>query len=96
MILCGWLGLKHQLTNKLTNQREHPHGSVSNGCCLFVCAVLVDLTAPETGEVIDGLRANFEDIRFSVHPATVAAQWRNFQDPESGITQYEVQVERAE
>ena len=56
----------------------------------------MDLTAPETGDVIDGLSANFEDVSFSVQPATVAAQWRNFGDPESGILQYEVQVQRAE
>ena len=60
-----------------------------------MCAVLVDLTPPETGDVIDGLRPNFDDVRFSVHQATVSAQWRDFRDPESGVVSYEVQVHRA-
>ncbi|KAL8609977.1 hypothetical protein ACOMHN_029470 [Nucella lapillus] len=57
--------------------------------------VLIDLTAPQTGDVIDGLRPGFADVKYSVHQATVAAQWRGFSDPESGMTLYEVQVERA-
>ncbi|KAK7494165.1 hypothetical protein BaRGS_00014638, partial [Batillaria attramentaria] len=57
--------------------------------------VLVDLTAPEAGEVIDGLDPDFNDLSFTVHKATVAARWRGFTDPESDIIQYDVQVQRA-
>ncbi|PVD18248.1 hypothetical protein C0Q70_21774, partial [Pomacea canaliculata] len=58
--------------------------------------VLVDLTPPKEGKVIDGLSENFEDLHFSVHKSTVAARWQGFSDSESGIMQYEVQIERAE
>lgn len=65
---------------------------------IWIClvkTVLVDLTEPETGEVIDGLNPNFQDLRFSVHAASVSAQWRGFRDPESDVIQYQVQVKRA-
>lgn len=63
---------------------------------ISVLTVLVDLTPPKEGKVIDGLSENFEDLHFSVHKSTVAARWQGFSDSESGIMQYEVQIERAE
>ena len=61
----------------------------------FLLLVLVDLTEPESGEVIDGKEATFTDLQFTTNQAKVELQWRNFQDPESLIKQYEVLVESA-
>ncbi|VDI79784.1 Hypothetical predicted protein [Mytilus galloprovincialis] len=55
--------------------------------------VTVDLTEPESGEVIDGVQTGFTDLKFSPSTAKVGAQWNGFHDPESGIQQYEVSVE---
>ncbi|XP_041378093.1 uncharacterized protein LOC121390363 [Gigantopelta aegis] len=57
--------------------------------------VLVDLTPPVAGEIIDGKLGGFEDISFSLHRATVAAQWRNFSDMESDIRDFELEITRA-
>jgi hypothetical protein len=55
----------------------------------------VDLTEPESGEVVDGKDPAFKDLQFTTSQAKVQLQWRGFQDPESLIKQYEVQVESA-
>ncbi|VDI54125.1 Hypothetical predicted protein [Mytilus galloprovincialis] len=55
--------------------------------------VTVDLTEPESGEVIDGVQSGFIDLQFSPSTAKVGAQWKDYHDPESGIQQYGVQVE---
>ncbi|XP_076076023.1 uncharacterized protein LOC143046845 [Mytilus galloprovincialis] len=60
--------------------------AISNG-------VTVDLTAPESGEVIDGVQTDFTDLQYSASTAKVGAQWEGYHDPESGIQQYGVQVE---
>ncbi|XP_048250793.1 uncharacterized protein LOC124111176 [Haliotis rufescens] len=57
--------------------------------------VIVDLTPPVAGEVVDGRSANFTDTAFSLHVATVATQWRGYTDPESNIREYAVEVLRA-
>ncbi|XP_048258679.1 uncharacterized protein LOC124137747 [Haliotis rufescens] len=57
--------------------------------------VIVDLTPPVPGEVVDGIRKGFDDVEFSTHVATVGTQWRNHSDPESDIREYAVQVLRA-
>lgn len=61
----------------------------------FHISVLVDLTEPESGDVIDGKEATFTDLQFTTNQAKVELQWRNFEDPESLIKQYEVLVESA-
>jgi hypothetical protein len=62
---------------------------------VFCITVLVDLTEPESGEVVDGKDPAFKDLQFTTSQAKVQLQWRGFQDPESLIKQYEVQVESA-
>ncbi|XP_046574117.1 uncharacterized protein LOC124282192 [Haliotis rubra] len=57
--------------------------------------VIVDLTAPVPGDVVDGIRESFVDVEFSAHVATVGTQWRNQSDPESDIREYAVQILRA-
>ncbi|VDH98959.1 Hypothetical predicted protein [Mytilus galloprovincialis] len=63
--------------------------SISNG-------VLVDLSAPVPGEVVDGLMDNFNDLDFTSSQAKVEAQWKDYYDPESNIKQYDVQVSSAQ
>lgn len=63
--------------------------------CTFISIVTVDLTAPVSGEVIDGIQPGFTDLQYSPSTAKVGTQWRDYYDPESGIKQYEVQVEIA-
>lgn len=62
---------------------------------LNLFSVTVDLTEPESGEVVDGVQTGFTDLKFSPSTAKVGAQWKGFHDPESGIQQYEVSVEVA-
>ncbi|XP_064646203.1 uncharacterized protein LOC135499389 [Lineus longissimus] len=57
--------------------------------------VVVDLTVPVAGEIVDGGKNAYEDLVFSSKPATVEAQWRNYYDPESHVIDYEVEVEIA-
>jgi hypothetical protein len=54
--------------------------------------VSVDLTEPVPGELIDGVQNHFTDLQFSPSPAKVGAQWKDYKDPESGISQYDLQV----
>jgi hypothetical protein len=61
----------------------------------FISIVTVDLTAPVSGEVVDGVQPGFTDLQYSPSTAKVGTQWRDYYDPESGIKQYEVQVEIA-
>ena len=60
--------------------------------------VRCDLTKPLVGEVFDGLMTNNVpepiDEVYSSRPATVAGQWQGFSDPESGICDFEVSVQR--
>lgn len=53
----------------------------------------MDLTKPIPGDVVDGIRTDFDDIQFSASPAKVEVQWTNYSDPESTIEKYEIQVE---
>ncbi|KAK3101942.1 hypothetical protein FSP39_007535 [Pinctada imbricata] len=62
--------------------------AISNG-------VLVDLTAPVEGQLVDGDYDSFADLEYSANKVTVALQWKNFADPESGILEYKVRVNRA-
>ncbi|ESO82597.1 hypothetical protein LOTGIDRAFT_236952 [Lottia gigantea] len=57
--------------------------------------VTVDLTIPVTGEVVDGIKPNMEDIEFSAATATISGQWKGQYDPESSIKSYEIQILRA-
>ncbi|KAK3612515.1 hypothetical protein CHS0354_024486 [Potamilus streckersoni] len=56
--------------------------------------VIVDLTKPEVGEVVDGNLTGFKDVQFSASKSTVDLQWQGFHDPESHIRQYDVQILR--
>ncbi|XP_071959997.1 uncharacterized protein [Antedon mediterranea] len=47
--------------------------------------VLIDVTPPVEGHLLDGLLPDNEDLQYSSAPATVSGQWYNFTDPESGI-----------
>ena len=51
--------------------------------------MLVDITPPIRGTVIDG---STEDIQFSSEAATIRAAWNGFYDPESHIKDYSVGV----
>lgn len=66
-------------------------------CNIFVylCTVLVDLTEPVAGEVVDGSANDFTDLQFTTSQAKVELQWRNYYDPESNISHYDVKVYRA-
>lgn len=66
-------------------------------CNIFVylCTVLVDLTEPVAGEVVDGSANDFTDLQFTTSQAKVELQWRNYYDPESNISRYDVKVYRA-
>ena len=55
----------------------------------------MDLTKPIPGDVVDGIRTDFDDIQFSASTAKVEVQWTNYSDPESTIEKYEVQVQAA-
>ena len=55
--------------------------------------MIVNLTPLLEGEIIDGIKSGFTDLVYSSKPATVEAQWRDYQDPESTIRDYEVEVE---
>ncbi|XP_064646638.1 uncharacterized protein LOC135499666 isoform X2 [Lineus longissimus] len=57
--------------------------------------VLVDLTKPETGDIIDGNLNEFRDVKISSLSTIVSGQFRNFKDAESGIIDEEIQVEVA-
>lgn len=66
-------------------------------CCstwgfYYPCVVvLVDITLPVSGVVMDGpdIRG---DIAFTSNTAVVASSWTNFSDPESGIAFYTLAV----
>ena len=55
--------------------------------------VLVDLTLPVEGTVKDGL-TDESDIKYSSNPATVAASWQGFSDPESRLDTSQADVVR--
>ncbi|CAH1249045.1 SELE [Branchiostoma lanceolatum] len=55
--------------------------------------IMVDLTPPEAGFLQDSDVVG-EDLTFSSDPATVAGHWGNFTDPESGIMDFSIAVER--
>ncbi|XP_072033446.1 LOW QUALITY PROTEIN: uncharacterized protein [Amphiura filiformis] len=56
--------------------------------------VIVDLTPPEAGLIIDGLDPEFRDLVYSSEAATITSQWVNYTDPESGIRDYKISVYR--
>lgn len=54
--------------------------------------VTVDLTKPDKGEIVDGKNPSFQDMNFTAAKSSIAAQWRNYNDPESNIKEYNVKV----
>ncbi|KAJ8321023.1 hypothetical protein KUTeg_002610 [Tegillarca granosa] len=86
--------LKHEETCYVTVwafNRAHKQLNVS----AISDGVMVDLTKPVPGEVIDGNGTTFTDLKFTAATAKLEAQWRGFSDPESTIYQYNVQVHKA-
>ncbi|CAH1239174.1 HEG1 [Branchiostoma lanceolatum] len=55
--------------------------------------VLFDATPPVEGSLRDGLEPD-SDLQFSSEPSTVSANWDGYSDPESGIGDYAVTVQR--
>ncbi|CAH1268735.1 Hypp3967 [Branchiostoma lanceolatum] len=55
--------------------------------------VLFDATPPVEGTLRDGLDPD-SDLQFSFEPSTVSANWDGYSDPESGIGDYAVTVQR--
>ena len=69
----------------------------SSFCCVFFYPiVLVDLTKPVPGEIVDGTADNFTDLKYTTSQAKVSLQWKNFYDPESNISHFDVKVYKAE
>ena len=56
--------------------------------------MIVDLTPPAAGVIVDGLESKFHDVAFSSESATITSQWENYTDPESGIRDHKVSVYR--
>ncbi|CAH1242180.1 Hypp6488 [Branchiostoma lanceolatum] len=93
--------LQHNLTYYSTIVATHNGhrglnvSGISNG-------VLIDLTPPEAGWVVDGNYMDMDpstglpmDEVFTSEPAMVSAQWGEFVDPESDIDSYSVSVWRS-
>lgn len=55
----------------------------------------MDTTNPVSGTVVDGKDAAFTDVQYTTSHAMVEVQWKDFNDPESFIWNYQVQVHRA-
>ncbi|CAH1277633.1 Hypp9726 [Branchiostoma lanceolatum] len=55
--------------------------------------VLFDATPPVEGTLWDGLDPD-SDLQFSSEPSTVSANWDGYSDPESGIRDYAMTVQR--
>ncbi|XP_067684738.1 uncharacterized protein [Haliotis asinina] len=62
------------------------------GLCTMATSdgVVLDVTAPRTGNVIDGTRD--EDIQYQASRTFLGCKWQGFQDPESGLDHYEWRV----
>ena len=54
-------------------------------------AVLVDVTPPVAGIVVDGADVN-NDVNFTSESSSVSAAWTGFSDPETDIASYTVQL----
>ncbi|XP_046570853.1 uncharacterized protein LOC124279103 [Haliotis rubra] len=62
------------------------------GLCTMATSdgVILDVTAPRTGNIIDGTRD--EDVQYQASRTFLRCKWRGFQDPESGLDHYEWRV----
>jgi hypothetical protein len=58
---------------------------------VYMCFPNISPSYGRFGTLITG----FTDLQYSPSTAKVGTQWRDYYDPESGIKQYEVQVEIA-
>ncbi|XP_072034301.1 uncharacterized protein [Amphiura filiformis] len=56
--------------------------------------VTLDITPPVSGYIMDGQIENGIDMEYSSQPASVAAFWDDFYDPESSVAEYIVSVNR--
>lgn len=59
---------------------------------VWIISVVIDLTPPEPGTLVDGTSVNFSDLEFSSSKSSVELQWGGFSDPESGIKKFDVKV----
>ena len=59
--------------------------------CFLLSTVLIDNTPPNAGSVMDG---GSPDIQYSHSLTTLSASWSGFNDLQSGINRYTVEVER--
>ena len=57
-------------------------------------SVVIDLSPPISGIVVDGIKQNFDDVQFSSSKSSVEVQWDRFSDPESGIKEYSVKISK--
>ncbi len=60
-------------------------------CILLIIIVMIDSTPPAAGNVLDG---GSPDIQYSHSLTTLSASWNGFEDSESGIDRYTVEVKR--
>ena len=56
--------------------------------------MLIDLSPPEPGAVVDGRLDHFEDLEFSSSKSSADLQWKKSSDSESGIKQQDVKVSK--
>lgn len=84
------------MIDRIHKKSDYLHDSYFTGIYVFLSSsVLVDLTKPVPGQVVDGSSVNFTDMKYTTSQAKVDLQWRNFYDPESNISHYDVKVYRA-
>ncbi|XP_046570952.1 uncharacterized protein LOC124279188 [Haliotis rubra] len=62
------------------------------GLCTMATSdgVILDVTAPRTGNIIDGTQD--EDVQYQASRTFLGCKWRGFQDPESVLDHYEWRV----
>ncbi|XP_078616233.1 uncharacterized protein LOC144884654 [Branchiostoma floridae x Branchiostoma japonicum] len=89
---CADVQLSHNTTYysilvAVNNGHDHLNISKSSDGVLF------DATPPVEGTLRDGLEPD-SDLAFSSEPSTVSANWDGYSDPESGIGDYAVTVQR--
>ncbi|KAI8487517.1 hypothetical protein Bbelb_347510 [Branchiostoma belcheri] len=77
----------YSLLAAVNNGHDHLNISRSSDGVLF------DATPPVEGTLRDGLEPD-SDLEFSSEPSTVSANWAGYRDPESGIGDYAVTVQR--
>ena len=79
---------------EVSTKSQNQHGVYYFNPFMFsIIAVRIDTTQPLIGRVYDGSSPNM-DVAFSNSITTFQANWNGFQDYESGIAQYNIEVRR--